>query len=514
MTEDQSDVIALLEASSTHAGAPVERIDTHASIVFLAGDRAWKLKRGVKFDYLDFSTPARRRTLCEAEVRLNRRTAPTLYLGVVSVTREADGSLAIGGDGPPVDWLIEMRRFDQDTLLDRLCVSGRLDVSLMHSLGETIAQFHRLAEPRRDHGGLAGITSVIEGNARGFEEYGDDVFDRSACVELTREALSEATRLGQRLDERRASGFVRECHGDLHLRNIMLLDGHPTLFDAIEFNDDLSCIDTLYDLAFLLMDLWKRRVPRHANQVWNGYLTESGDLEGAALMPLFLSCRAAVRAKTSATAARFQGDPTERATLEDLATQYLKMADRLLHPPPARLIAIGGFSGSGKSTLGFSLAPETGSIPGAVVLRSDEVRKQLAGVASHDRLGPEGYTPEMTRRVYQTLITRADILARAGHDVVVDAVFAAPSTRDAIRQVAANTSARFVGLWLDAPESVLLDRVARRRLDASDADAGVVGLQVARETGVIDWQRIDASGGPEATLKKVSTLVPPARARV
>jgi aminoglycoside phosphotransferase family enzyme/predicted kinase len=513
MSNDQSDVIAFLEARSTHGGSSVERIDTHSSIVFLAGDRAWKLKRAVKFDYLDFSTLERRRTLCEAEVRLNRRTAPALYVGVVAITRETDRSLAIGGDGAPVDWLIEMRRFEQDMLLDRLSASGQLDAGLMHPLGATIAQFHRLAQARTDHGGLAGIASVVKGNERGFEEYGRDLFDRAACVRLTRQALAEADRHGDLLDRRRVSGFVRQCHGDLHLRNIVLLDGRPTLFDAIEFNDDLSCIDTLYDLAFLLMDLWRRLLPLHANQVWNGYLAESQDLEGVSLIPLFLACRAAVRAKTSATAARFQKDATSREATETLARKYLEMAHELLHPPPACLIAIGGFSGSGKSTLGFDLAPATGRVPGAVLLRSDEVRKQLAGVAPFDRLGPAGYTPEMTRRVYQTLVTRANSIVRAGHDVIVDAVFADRSNRDDIGRVAREASVPFVGLWLDAPESLLRDRVGRRRLDVSDADEGVVGTQLARDTGVIDWRRVDASGEPKAVLAQAAKTIPSARVR-
>jgi hypothetical protein len=188
----------------------------------------------------------------------------------------------------------------------------------------------------------------------------------------------------------------------LHLRNIVMIDGRPTLFDAIEFNDEIACIDVLYDLAFLLMDLWRRQMPRHANIIWNGYVTDTDDVGGIPLLPIFLSCRAAVRAKTSATAANLQGDPQRKRELQDMAREYLAMAQRLLQPPPACLIAIGGLSGSGKSTLARALAPLIGAVPGAVVIRSDETRKQLCGVDPLQRLGPEGYTAEMSRQVYET----------------------------------------------------------------------------------------------------------------
>jgi uncharacterized protein len=318
ITEDQTAVIEFLASPATHGGGQVERIDTHSAIVFLAGARGYKLKRAVLFDYLDFSTLERRRALCEAEVRLNRRTAPGLYLGVLPVTREADGSLALSGAGPPVDWVVEMNRFDQEALFDRLAAAGHLDVGLMRPLATAIAEFHAAAERRTDHGGKAGMAWVIDGNAAGFAEYGAACLDPAAASRLTSDASTELARRGTLLDRRRDAGFVRQCHGDLHLRNIVLLDGRPTLFDGVEFNDEISCTDVLYDLAFLLMDLWRRQLPRHANAVCNQYLAETGDVEGMRLLPLFLSCRAAVRAKTSATAATFQDDARRRGALQEV----------------------------------------------------------------------------------------------------------------------------------------------------------------------------------------------------
>jgi aminoglycoside phosphotransferase family enzyme/predicted kinase len=501
ITQDQSEVVSFLASPSTHGGAAVERIETHASIVFLAGTRAWKLKRAVTYDYLDFSTIERRRAMCDAEVRINRRTAPAVYRGVVAVTRQPDGSLALGGSGTPVDWLIEMTRFDQNGLFDRLAARGALDPALMRPLAAAIARLHETAERRPDHGGMAGTAWVIDGNASGFAEQGADILDRTACADLTRRTRAELERHGGLLDARRDGGFVRQCHGDLHLRNIVLLDGRPTLFDGIEFNDEIACIDVLYDLAFLLMDLWRRRLGRHANAVWNGYLADTRDFDGIPLLPLFLSCRAAVRAKTSATAANLQTDPGRKGELQETARDYLAMARRLLHPPPACLIVIGGVSGSGKTTLARALAPLTGAVPGGVVIRSDEIRKELCGVDPLQRLGPAGYTAELTRRVYATMAHRAKDVVRGGHAAIVDAVYAGPRDREAIERVADEAHVPFAGVWLEAPEPVLIARTERRQVDASDADTAVVRAQLARDTGTIPWQRIDSSRAPDDVLR-------------
>ena len=501
ITGDQTAVIEFLTAPSTHSGTGVERVETHASIVFLAGERAYKLKRAVKFDYLDFSTPERRRAMCEAEVRLNRRTAPDLYRGVVAVTRQDDGGLALGGDGAPLDWLVEMNRFDQRGLFDRLAVAGGLDLELMSPLAAAIAGFHLSAEARTDHGGRPGMAWVIEGNAAGFAEFGRACLDSATASGVTVDSSLELERRSEILERRRESGFVRQCHGDLHLRNIVLLDGRPTLFDGVEFNDEISCTDVMYDLAFLLMDLWRRRLPRHANVVLNRYLAEAGAWDAVCLLPLFLSCRAAVRAKTSATAAsQVLNDEARRGELHATAREYLAMAERLLHPPRPCLVAVGGLSGSGKSTLALRVAPAVGGAPGAVVLRSDETRKQLSGVPVLEHLGPQGYSADMSRRVYASLSERAALVLRGGHSVVVDAVFARPGDRDSIEQVAAAAGVPFIGVWLDAPESVLISRTEQRHGDASDADAAVVRLQRAQDTGPIQWCRIDASGSTASVL--------------
>jgi aminoglycoside phosphotransferase family enzyme/predicted kinase len=507
VTEDQSAIIEFLAAPSTHGVAEVQRIDTHSSIVFLAGERAYKLKRAVRFDYLDYSTSARRRTLCQAEVRLNRRTAPTLYRGVLPVTRQRDGSYQLGGDGTPADWVVEMTRFPQEALLDRLATTGHLDLASMPLLASAIATFHRSADHRTDHGGRAGMSWVIDGNAAGFEEFGPPCLNVETSHRWIEHSRRELQRLTDVLERRRELGFVRQCHGDLHLRNIVLLDGQPTLFDGVEFNDEISCIDVLYDLAFLLMDLWRRRLPRHANVVWNRYLSSYDDVSGLSLLPLFLSCRAAVRAKTSATAASLQQDAERRRELHTAAGEYLVMADRLLRPPRASLIAVGGLSGSGKSTLALALAPIVGAVPGAVVLRSDEIRKRLCGVPPLERLGPEGYLPHVSTRVYDRLAEQAASILRAGHSTIVDAVYAHATDREAIEQVAAAASVPFIGLWLEAPELTLVGRTEQRRNDPSDADANVIRTQRTQDTGEITWHRIDASFSAASVLESAESYL-------
>jgi aminoglycoside phosphotransferase family enzyme/predicted kinase len=507
ITEDQTVVIEFLDRPSTHGGAAVERIETHISIVFLAGSRAWKLKRAVRLDYIDASTSDRRKGLCEKEVQLNRRTAPSLYLGVVAITREADGLLALGGAGTPVDWVVEMTRFDQDALFDRLAQRGRLDVDMMAHLAEAVATFHREAEPRQDHGGTAGMRWVVDGNAAGFSEFGSGLFDPAIVTRVISGTRGMLERSGSLLETRRKGGFVRQCHGDLHLRNIILYNGHPILFDGVEFNDEIACVDVLYDLAFLLMDLWRRRLPAHANAVWNRYLTETADLGGIGLMPLFLSCRAAIRAKTSATALSVQGDPARVRELQTSAREYLAMAEHLLHPLAPCLVAIGGLSGSGKSTVARALAPLLGAVPGAIVLRSDEIRKQICGVPRLTRLGPEAYTTEVTNRVYKTLIDRAGLALRGGFTAIVDATVLRATDRQAIEAFARSAAVRFVGLWLEGPAQTLLQRLQQREHDASDADATVLRVQRVQDVGAISWRRLDSSASIDAVREKALSLL-------
>jgi hypothetical protein len=391
-----------------------------------------------------------------------------------------------------------MHRFDQDALFDRLAQQGRLDVTMLTRVAAAVATFHRDAAPRRDHGGTAGMRWVVDGNAIGFSKFGSALFEVATVSRVTDDTRRVLDRSAPLLESRRESGFVRQCHGDLHLRNIVLYDDTPTLFDGVEFNDEIACVDVLYDLAFLLMDLWRRQLPAHANGVWNRYLAETDDLGGIGLMPLFLSCRAAIRAKTNATALAVQTDSARVRELQISAREYLAMAERLLHPPPACLLAIGGLSGSGKTTIATALAPFVGAVPGAIVLRSDEIRKQICGVPSLTRLGPEGYTTEITNRVYETLTERAGVTVRGGFTAIVDATFLRPSDRQVIEALARTAAVPFVGLWLEGPVETLLERLRYRQHDASDADATVLRGQYAQDAGAVSWHRLNTSSSIDA----------------
>jgi predicted kinase len=371
----------------------------------------------------------------------------------------------------------------------------------MLPLARAIVAFHARAERRPDHGGAAAMAWVIDGNARGFEEQGRGILDRPSCARLTDRTREELERQRNRLDARQRDGLVRQCHGDLHLRNLVLIDERPTLFDAIEFNDRIACIDVAYDLAFLLMDLWRRDLHRHANTVFNAWISETGDLNALPLFPLFLSCRAAVRAKTSATSAAMQTDPAKRRDLESLARQYLEMATGLLDVPKPRLIAVGGLSGSGKSTVARAIAPDLGVAPGALILRSDEIRKRLLGVEPTTGLGPEGYTRAVTTRVYETMARVAAGALAAGRTVIADAVHGTPGQRTGIEGVAREAGVSFTGLWLEASESVLLTRVDARPPDVSDADGEVVRRQSMSEIGDVGWLRL-ATSLPEAEVAR------------
>jgi hypothetical protein len=512
---DQSEVIRFLADPANWAGAVdrVERIDTHGAIVFLGGERVRKLKRAVRFDYMDFSTPERRRACCEAELRLNRRTAPELYLRVVAVTREADGRLALGGAGEPVDWLVEMRRFDQDTLFDRLVESGRIEPALLEGAADAVAALHALAERRTDRGGAASHRLVIDTNCRELDRAAGKYVEAAKAAALRTRSLAALERLAPLAERRRQDGFVRQCHGDLHLHNICLVDGRPTLFDCIEFNDDFAVIDVLYDLCFLLMDLLHRRRPDLAGIAFNHYLEATADYDGLALLPLYLSMRAAIRAHVSLSMAEVQSEAARAAALRGEARTYLDEALALLDPASAPLLAIGGLSGSGKSTLARAVAPSVGPPPAAVVLRSDTLRKRLFGLAPTARLGPEGYTVEANTRVYAELRARAGRVLAAGHAAIVDAVHARPDERAAVEAVARAAGAEFVGVWLDVPPAVMAARIGERRADASDATVAVLEKQLAYDLGEISWHRLAAGGSLAELTAAVLRLLPGAAKR-
>ncbi len=490
----QADVIAQLERPAIYgldAETEIHRVETHGALIFLAGSFAYKLKRDVKLPYLDFSTLEKRRLACENEVRVNRRTAPNLYLGVEPVEQCAGGGLAIGaGGGEVVDWLVKMRRFPDDALLSKVVAQGSLAPEVVHDLADTIAAFHQAAEISSDWGGAEELTRIAKADAKTVARYTPDVFPPAVAKRVAEGMLTAIAAQRQTLEDRRANGFVRHGHGDLHLANIFLDHGRPTLFDAIEFDDRLAQNDLLYDLAFLLMDLWHRGLRREANRIFSRYLLRTDDLDGLGTLPLFLSLRAGIRAHVSATMAAGRED---NAALRAEAVEYLELAAYMLEPRPPILVAVGGFSGSGKSHLAAALSPTLGAVPGALHLRSDELRKVMLGQDPETKLDASAYTSETSARVYGELRRRAERALVAGHGVIVDAVHNRPDSREALSNLAAGLGVPFVGIWLDAAPELMAARIAGRKGDASDADAEVMRSQFDRGAGAIDWLRIDAA---------------------
>lgn len=496
ITDDQSATIAFLSDPGSYDGAvhPVERIETHTSIVFLVGGQAYKMKRAVRFSYLDYSTVERRQQACEMECRLNGRTAPELYIGVQEIRRGRDGFLSFGGEGKLVDNVVVMRRFDQASLLDSIARHGGLNRELMQELADRIAAFHRSAEVDREYGGKAQLLEVIDGNTRNLAMFSPLAFDASAVARLAAESLAALQRWGALIEERRLAGKVRLCHGDLHLRNICLVDGRPTLFDCIEFSRSLACVDVLYDLSFLLMDLVYRGFLNWANFGFNRYFDRETEVDGAVLLPLFMSMHAAIRAHVTMAApqARPGGEAFDQSRRD--GRRYLDEALSLLVTQKPQILAIGGFSGTGKSTLAYAIAPELGNLPGARVLRSDVIRKRMMGVPPEMRLPPSAYTDAASRAVYAILLEEARRLVVNGHSVILDATFAAREERDAAVALTMNGTIPFRGIWLDAPAKVLEARVQARSHDASDATIGVIRQQVRDIEKPADWPVLDTTG--------------------
>jgi uncharacterized protein len=480
---DQAETVTFLSRGCAYGmpDAAVERRDTHISFVFLVGDRAFKLKRAVRFSYLDFSTVALRHTNCEAELQLGRVMAPSLYRGLRKVTRGTDGMLALEGSGEAVDWLVEMRRFDENALFDRMAMDGRLTPALMRDLADAIAAFHVAAQSTPCWGTPAAIHAVIADIVANLRRAA--VFGETAVTALAAWFEAEFAARSPAIERRNREQRVRRCHGDLHLRNICLLDGRPTLFDPIEFSDAIASIDVLYDLAFLLMDLIHRGHGELAAQVFNRYLDVSGDEGGLGLVTLHLTMRAAIRAHVTAAAGA-----------ADSARSYFRLAQDLSRLSPPALVAVGGVSGTGKTTLAQAIAPHVGRAPGARIVRSDVIRKRLHGVALERRLPPSAYDRSTNIRVYEALAREAAAALHDGQAVIADAAFLRADERSAIAAIARDAGVAFSGLWLDAPEAALMQRLAARRGDASDADIAVLQFQRTQDHGTIDWRPVDASG--------------------
>ena len=399
----------------------------------------------------------------------------------------------------PVEWAVDMVRFDENRTLDHL--ANEIDDDLADALGRAVAAAHETAPIVDAEPWIKALGSYIDEHVEAFAEH-RDIFPAADVAALAAKSRAHYRRIVPLLRERGRRGLVRRIHGDLHLGNIALIDGEPVLFDAIEFSDVIASGDVLYDLAFLLMDLLERKLPQAANIVLNRYLAETHrdeDLDALAALPFFLSMRAAIRAKV--TAARMErAEAAERDNIAKSARAYFDFAQRAIDPPPPKFIAVGGLSGTGKTRLARALAPHIAPMPGAVIVRSDVERKTLFGAGETEKLPAAAYAPDVTARVYGAIADKARRIVAAGHSAIVDAVFATPQERDALAAAAKAAKVPLQGLFLTADLATRIARVGGRAKDASDADAAVVEAQENYELGALTWPKIDASGTLVETL--------------
>jgi aminoglycoside phosphotransferase family enzyme/predicted kinase len=484
---EQAPTAALLQAL---AGAPP--VETHISAVFLGPATVWKLRKAVRLPFLDFTSLAERQRTAMREFELNRAAAPGLYRDVVAVMRRPDSTIALGGEGEAVDWVVRMARVPAEDFLERRLPDG-LGPVLLDGLGDAVAAWHAALAPV-DKDQAAALRGVAEGNARAALAAGLPAESVSAWLAGVLAALASRK---DWLRGRAARGFVRRAHGDLHLGNICLWQGRPVPFDALEFDENLATIDLGYDLAFLLMDLDLRAGREAANRVLNRYVARTGDADLVTGLPPFLSLRAMVRAHVEASRRR-----------PELSARYAAAALAYLRPPPPVVVAVGGLPGTGKSTLARGLAPELGAAPGALVLRSDEIRKRLHGVPPEQRLPPSAYAETVSRQVLAALCRAVGEAAAAGHAAIADATFLDPADRAAVARAAGRT--HFLGAWLQAPLLVLEARVAARSADASDAGVEVLRRAAPSDPGPGDWLGVDATEAAAALAAVRQALADPA----
>jgi len=473
----------LNESAYPHPCSGIDVVETHISWVLLTGEFVYKIKKPVQFSFVDFSTLDRRRHFCEEELRCNRRFAPSLYLGVVGITR-SEGTLVMDGDGEAEEWAVKMRQFPTEAQLDRLLARSALTPRMLEEFGTTLARQHRELPFRRlDADELQSrVLGPVRDNFRDLATPDWLAGERDLLDRARQASEALAGDLHSRLAERLEAGETRECHGDLHLSNLVALDDGVCAFDCLEFDPDLRWIDPQSDVAFLFMDCLVRSRADLGYAFVDGYLGTSGDYAGATLLGFYAAYRAMVRAKVSALR-RDQAEPADVPALHRKPLALVSWAAARLTRPPGRLVLMCGLSGSGKSFLARRLAPR---LP-ALRLRSDVARKVRAGLSPEEPAGAavgEGpYVPERTEALYDWLAGISAELLRGGEHVIVDATFLDAGRRQAFFEAAAGAQARAAIVFCDAPLDILEARIRARAEaggDPSDADLEVLAHQRQR----------------------------------
>jgi aminoglycoside phosphotransferase family enzyme/predicted kinase len=454
---------------------PIRLMQTHVSYVLLTGDYVYKVKKPVNFGFLDYSTLAKRQHFCHEELRLNRRTAASLYLEVVAISQGGDTYHL--GDDAPVEYAVKMVQFPQDTLLSALYDRGQLSEDLIRQLAEVVADFHQQAETN-DHIRSFGAVSQIR---QAFDENYEQTLgfiggpQTQAQFDQTKAYTDQFFAQQADLFQQRVNNHkIRACHGDLHLNNLCYWQDQLYLFDCIEFNEPFRYVDVMYDVGFVVMDLLARNCSPLATAFLNHYIERTGDWEGLQLLPLYISRQAYVRAKVTSF---LLNDPSvDKATKEgasQTAAAYYRLAWSVVQPQTGRLFLMAGLSGAGKSTTARELARQTG----AIHLRSDAVRKHLAGIPLDQRGEDQLYTAEMTEKTYDRLLNLGLLLAQAGFTVILDAKYDRQNRRQAVLDAAQRVGLAGQILHCTAPEAVLRQRVSDRQGDIADATVAVLQQQ-------------------------------------
>ncbi len=492
-----------------HPADDITVIETHISLIFLAGDYAYKLKKPLNLGFLDFSTLDQRLFFCREEVRLNRAFAPELYLDVVAVGGRRDAPV-IGGR-PVLDYLVKMVRFAQDQQLDVLLNRQELNPEHMRAFASRIAQAHREAAVADRAQGFGSFRSVMAPVLENFLQIGDCLPPgkyQEFLVPIEHWSRDKGVGLERVFSERREQGFIRECHGDIHLRNMAWIENSPVLFDCIEFSPELRWIDTVNDIAFLLMDLDDRGESGLAWNFLDAYLQESGDFSGLRLLRFYQVYRAMVRAKVTALQlAQVGNDPDQHLNLSRLLISYLELAASYLVTDSRRLILTYGLSGTGKSTFATALAPRIR----AVCLHSDRERKREYQYSLNeiDSSGDDLYSEKSRADIYLKLEQVADQLLASGLNVIVDATFLDRDARKRMLTLARNRQAVPSILHFDVAEDIVLARLKRRTTHPdrfSDADEGVYAYQLKHHHPLSDEEHdLTIRVTPETTVSEVAS---------
>jgi uncharacterized protein len=456
---------------------PIELVQTHISYVLLTGNYAYKLKKAVNFGFLDFSTLEKRKHFCHEELRLNQRGASELYLEVLPVTVVGE-QYQLGGTGKTVEYVVKMRQFPQEWLFSTLFDQGKLTEAHLEDLGRVVAEYHAKSHTNdyiRSFGEVPQVRAAIDENYQQTNKYigGPQTQEQfEATKKYTDNFFVERPQV---FTSRIENNFIRECHGDLHLRNIALWNDKIALFDCIEFNEPFRFVDVMYDVAFTVMDLEARHCPDLANAFLNTYVEQTGDWEGLQVLPLYLSRQAYVRAKVTSFLLDDPNIPdTAKEEAAKTAAAYYKQAYDYTQPQQGKLILMSGVSGSGKSTTAKYLARK---LP-AIQIRSDAVRKHLGGISLQERGGDDLYTAEMTEKTYARLLNLGMMLAKQGFTVILDAKYDKQHLRqDAIAQAEKHQIPLQI-VYCTAPVEVVQSRLAQRTGDIADATVDLLPLQL------------------------------------